>query len=146
MGRFVEVAERMGNAEAIYRNRPDLVQPREIIDSTTGARRPETPEEAIIRAVRGIKAGEAIELDHRTLGDHANRLAVPTTEQINVTLNLSNPQLGKIGAEGSAQQIEAMRNTMKHLLTPGTVLSPGQFEQLARIEEYLDQSPNWQKI
>lgn len=62
MNRFVEVAEKMGTAEAVFNNRPDLVEPREIAATATSPARMETREEAMARAV-GATKGDVVNMN-----------------------------------------------------------------------------------
>jgi hypothetical protein len=63
MGRYVDVAEKMGTAEAVFNNRPDLVKPRMIAEVPAGPggvppgvpARMETQREAVARAIGNTK-------------------------------------------------------------------------------------------
>ena len=152
--RFLQTAERMGNAQAMYNNRPDLIlktPKREVADPTAPSGfRSETDAEMIARAIKGIKVPDIVQIDARVLGDALNIHTPPTKTQIDAVLNISNPNLGKLAIEGSPFQIEAIRNTVRQTLdqfTAGTlVLDTGQEKNLERIMEYLDRNPYWQKI
>ncbi len=140
---FIDVAERMGTAQAIYNNRPDLVEPRP----------GETKEKAIERVTKKIKTADITQISDRVLGDSSNARP-PERSQMTVTLNLSNPQLGKLGTEGSADQIEAIRNSLQWALTatPQQLqqfqppLTQDEWSNLQRMVDYINDNPNWQNI
>ena len=139
MPRFLQSSEKMGNMQAILNNRPDLVQ----------ARQGEDRDQALKRSVGKIKVADIQEIDHRTLGDQ-NAAGVPTVDQMNIALNISNPQLGRLGNEGSAEQVEAIRNTVRQarnqLAANPQSLSPEQQRNLTRIIDYTTNSTLWQTI
>lgn len=136
MNQFVQVAEQMGSAQGIYNNRPDLI----------AARPGESRNDAVARATRGTGVTNIAQIAHETLGDHANAAAAPTADQTNVVLNISNPQLGRLGTEGDHRQIEAIRNTMTQLAANIAALTPQQQAQVNRVRDFINNNPNWQNI
>lgn len=122
MPRYVEAAEKMGTAEAVFNNRPDLMPPREIAakpataTSPAVAARMETPQETMARAV-GATKNEVVSINaqafHVTnlteaqdkLGNHV------TQEMLNrAVLALSPGQLGTLGADTSAGSQDRQKN------------------------------------
>lgn len=147
MPRFISIADRMGNAQAIYNNRPDLAPPQRIEDPAhPGTYRDETPEEAIARVIGKIKTADITQVNHKQLGTFNNPATPPSSTQLNAALTLSNPQLGAISRTDDPRQIEAVRNTLTWAQTNRAGLSPEQQQKLDRARDYINRSPHWQSI
>lgn len=148
--KYLHYAESMGTAEAVYNNRPDLVEPRMIpANPATGApARMETKEEAIARAVGNAK-GEIINVNSEVFNytdpaTAATKLglkdptgaplsAVQTKEIIqSAILKLTPAQLGALGSDqssGSQARQNNLTESVKEILRtiPGikkAVLNP----------------------
>lgn len=126
MEKYVDYAEKIGNAEEIFKNRPDLMEPRMLAARPAGpggvppaiAARLETKDEAIARAVASTK-GDVIHINSEIfnyadpasavsklgLKDHHGAALTPAQAKDlieSAILKLSTAQLGVLGSDTSA--------------------------------------------
>jgi hypothetical protein len=114
MDRYVEAAEKLGNSEAVFANRPDLMPRRK----DTNGNYIETDEEAITRAVGGAK-GEIVNVNAEIF-NYANPGAAVAKLGLdparapdlirNAVLKLSSSQLGVLGSDTSKGSQERQNN------------------------------------
>jgi len=142
MDKYVDVAEKMGTAEAVFNNRPDLVKPREVAAKAAGPggvppavpARKETREEAVARAV-GNSKGEIINANAEVfnytdaasaiskLGLKDNTTGAPLTVAQaqdlieSAILKLTPAQLGALGGDQSSGSQARQNNITESMKT-----------------------------